>query len=74
MFPLVTGLSRSSVTFTSIVTLPATLLTTVTTVVVSSLDTSKVVSLLIEPTVPSVDVNVATAVISPALTVVYSYS
>ena len=40
MFPLVTGLLRSSVTFTLIVTKPTVLLATVTTVAVSSLLTS----------------------------------
>ena len=70
MFPLVTGLLRSSVTFTLIVTLPAILLATVTTVVVSSLDTLKVVLLVNVLTTPSVSWNVATAVNVPSLTVV----
>ena len=70
MFPLVTGMLRSSVTFTLIVTLPAILLATVTTVVVSSLDTLKVVLLVNVLTTPSVSWNVATAVNVPSLTVV----
>jgi len=52
MSPLVTRLSRSSVTFTLIVTLPVMLLATVTTVVVFNLSTSNSVSTVCEPTVP----------------------
>ena len=70
MFPLVTGLLRSSVTFTLIVTKPTVLLATVTTVAVSSLLTSNEVWLLAVPTVPYTDVKVATAVTVPSLTVV----